>query len=185
MREKCTRDTRFKIFVTYTYRICSEINNGDAQRNVQQNNTNITIDEKESELWNCQLSVKKTDHSGLRHPPVSPLAGSHRPGSPRKTPLPSPLPTLSPPPPPTLWARWGNRTRLSKVVIPGPSPGHLTRSALELHHTVTLPIKLNIAVIYRPPGLLGDFDEIDALLSTVKMAPHFWVTSTSTQRSYT
>jgi len=35
--------------------------------------------------------------------------------------------------------------------------------------SVTLPIKLNIAVIYRPPGPLGDFffffDEMDALLS--------------------
>jgi len=31
---------------------------------------------------------------------------------------------------------------------------------------VTIPIKLNIAVIYRPPGPLGDFfDEMDAVLS--------------------
>jgi len=44
---------------------------------------------------------------------------------------------------------------------------HLTRSALELHAvSVTLPIKLDIAAIYRPPGPLGDnFNEMDALLS--------------------
>ena len=44
---------------------------------------------------------------------------------------------------------------------------HLARSAFELHAvTVTLPIKLFLLVIYRPPGPLRDFyDEMDALLS--------------------
>ena len=42
---------------------------------------------------------------------------------------------------------------------------HLTRSTFELL-AVTLPIKLYIAVIYRPPGPIRDFfNEMDALLS--------------------
>ena len=59
---------------------------------------------------------------------------------------------------------------------------HLTRSAFELHAVaLSLPIKLYIAVIYRPPGPLHDFfDEMDALLSCFPDdGTPFWVMSKS------
>ena len=44
---------------------------------------------------------------------------------------------------------------------------HLSITTFEFHAvSVSLPVKLNIVVIYRPPGLLGDFlDEMDVLLT--------------------
>ncbi|XP_056441440.1 uncharacterized protein LOC130378857 [Gadus chalcogrammus] len=68
----------------------------------------------------------------------------------------------------TIRARRGDRLLISPMwsyqVLP---LKHLARSAFELHAvTVTIPIKLSIVVIYRPPGPFRDFyDEMDALLS--------------------
>jgi len=93
---------------------------------------------------------------------------SQRPGSSWKT-----LPLQPPSPLPTLYTlrpsgEVGNRTpHLPKVSYQVLPLEHLTRSALELHAvSVTLSIKLNIALIYQPPGPLCDFFyEMDALLS--------------------
>ena len=45
---------------------------------------------------------------------------------------------------------------------------HLSILSFEFHAvTVTCPLKLNIVVIYRPPGALGEFlNEIDTLISS-------------------
>jgi len=66
---------------------------------------------------------------------------------------------------PRPYGRGGGTGLIAQVVIPGPSPGTPDQICnLTLCCAVTLLIKLNIAVIYRQPGPLGDFfNKIDAL----------------------
>ena len=140
--------------------------------------TNTVLDLRGG-LWNRQLVVKKTEtilaYTAFQSLHFMALTEtSQRPGSSRNTlPLqpPSP-PTLSPTPPDPL-GEAGERDSSSL------QSGH-TRSVpwntwpdLHLNSMLsfTLPINLNIAVIYRPPGSLGDFSTMDALLSCWRWHP--------------
>ncbi len=114
-------------------------------------------------LWNCQSAVNKADFIPAIVSQTATFWAWLRPGFVQKTQQPllrSPItsPSLTPP------------VRLGRVEVLDFSFLTIgnTQYSLKSHAiTVTAPVKLQVVVMYRPPGQLGTFlEELDGLLSS-------------------